>query len=154
MSLYLIHIVNGSRIPSSRHSIFSDSCKKGLNKSICLLINFYNYVLTCQNHPLVQTLLESTILTSIPLSLVDFTISICNTVVNPFVLHRSLEESLAAFAGDDAVVQTSGLVFADHADQRFFFLLLFHCLVRIRWTTNSTRDLKEKVSEHLKTENH
>ena len=74
MMSYFVHVVDSPRISSSWHSIFSNCCK---------------------DHTFVKALLEPTILTSISLCLVDFTISISYAVVYAFVLHCSLKETFA-----------------------------------------------------------
>ena len=43
--------------------------------------------------------------------------------VDSLVLHGPLEEALAAFAGDDAIVEPGGLVLADHAHHRLLVLV-------------------------------
>lgn len=39
-----------------------------------------------------------------------------HATVNSLILHRPLEETLAAFAGDDTVMKSSCFVLADHAN--------------------------------------
>ena len=64
---------------------------------------------TCQHHPLLQALLEAAELAAVALGLVYLTVAVRHAGVDPLVLHRALEESLAALAGDDAVVEPGGL---------------------------------------------
>ena len=64
---------------------------------------------TCQHHPLLQALLEAAELAAVALGLVDLAVAVRHAGVDPLVLHRALEESLAALAGDDAVVEPGGL---------------------------------------------
>ena len=113
---------------------------------------FDNNLFTCQDHSLVEALLESAELTPVSLHLVDFTVSVCHASVDPtknmrfcyvfcpmahikdyleyffnlpFVLDSPLEEPLAPFTGDDPVVESRGPVFADHAGE--LFLLFRGC---------------------------
>ena len=79
--------------------------------------------ITCQNHSPLKTFLETTKLTSVALSFVDFTVAVSHTGVHALVLNSSLEETFAAFAGDNAIVETRRLVLADHADHRLVVLL-------------------------------
>ena len=80
---------------------------------------------TCQHHPLLQTFLEATELTPVSLSFVNFTVAVCHTSVDSLVLNSPLEESLASLTCDDAIVQASGLVLADHADHWLVVLALY-----------------------------
>ena len=57
-------------------------------------------------------------MTSVSLSLVNFTVAICHTCVDPLVLNSSLEESLAALAGPHSVVLTGGVISTDGTEQR------------------------------------
>jgi hypothetical protein len=63
-----------------------------------------------QLHADIETLLETTIRTSFPLRLVDVTSAIGHTRVDLLVLNRPLEEALAAFAGQQAIVVAAHLV--------------------------------------------
>lgn len=80
-------------------------------------------LLTLQHHPLLYALLEPAVLAPVPLRLRDLAVAVRHARVHPPVLHRPLEEALAALAGDDAVVQARRLVLADHADHRLLLLL-------------------------------
>ncbi len=100
--LDLVHVVDRPGVPSPRHPVLPDRR---------------------QHHPLVEALLEAAVLAPVPLRLVDLAVAVGNAVVDPLVLHRSLEEALAALAGDDAVVQPRRLVLADHADERLLVLV-------------------------------
>lgn len=64
-------------------------------------------------HANVKTFLEATIGTSLPLGLVNVAAAIRNARVHLLVLHCSLEEALAAFAGEQAVVVAADLVAAN-----------------------------------------
>ena len=79
--------------------------------------------LTCQYHSPLKTFLETTKLTSVALSFVYFTVAVSNTGVHALVLNSSLKETFAAFAGDNAIMETSRLVLADHADHRLVVFL-------------------------------
>ena len=49
---------------------------------------------TCKNHAHLEAFLKAAELTSIPVRLVDLTVSIANACVHSFVLYCSFEESL------------------------------------------------------------
>jgi hypothetical protein len=70
-----------------------------------------------------KTFLKPTKLTSVALSFINFTVAVRNTGVDALILNSSLEEAFAAFAGDNAIMQPSGLVLADHADHGLVVLL-------------------------------
>ena len=70
-----------------------------------------------------QTFLEATKLTTIPLRLVYLAISVRHTSVDSLVLDSSLEESFASFTSDDPVMETSCLVFTNIADHGLVVLL-------------------------------
>jgi hypothetical protein len=48
--------------------------------------------------------LKPTVLASVSLLLINFTMAVCHAGVDTLVLNSALEEALATFAGDDAVV--------------------------------------------------
>ena len=124
---YLVEVVNGPGIPSAGHSILPDGR---------------------QDHPLAETLLKATILAPVPLRFGDFAVAFRHASVHSLVLHRPLEESLAPidpkildekifiiessdyifvpFTGDDAVMESSGLVLANHANHGRVVLFFFH----------------------------
>lgn len=90
-----VQVVNGTGIASTRHSVFAH---RG------------------QDHALAKTLLEATVLAPVALLLGDLALAVGNASVHSLVLYCSLEEPFAPFASDDAVVQSSGPVLADHAN--------------------------------------
>lgn len=55
-------------------------------------------------HALTETLLVATILASIPLAHINETVAICAAGVDDILANGALEETLAAFAGEDAIV--------------------------------------------------
>lgn len=71
--------------------------------------------LTLQFHAHLEALLESTVGTTFALSLIDVTGSFRDAGVDLLVLHGALEEALAGFAGEQAVMITAHLVTADGA---------------------------------------
>lgn len=76
-----------------------------------------------QNHSLLYALLEAAVLASVPLRFGDLAVPVRHARVHPPVLHGPLEESFAAFARDNAVVQAGGLVLANHTNHRLLLLL-------------------------------
>lgn len=72
--------------------------------------NVVIFRLTFQLHSDVETLLETAVWTSFPLSLVDDTTSLGHTIVHLFVLHSAFKEALARFARQEAVVVTTHFV--------------------------------------------
>ncbi len=93
--LDLVEVVHGARIASTRHAILPHRR---------------------QHHSLAEALLKATVLTAVSLLLRNQTLPVGDAGVHALVLHRPLEEALATLAGDDAVVEAGGAVFADHAD--------------------------------------
>ena len=69
-----------------------------------------------------ETLLKPAELTPISTPLVHRAVLVCQANVLCILLDCSLEETFAAFAGDDPVVKAGGLVLADVADQRLLVL--------------------------------
>ena len=68
--------------------------------------------LTFSSHADLETFLESTMLTLVAMVLVDRTVSTTSTRVGEVTTHRALEEALAAFARQHAVVFAGALVTA------------------------------------------
>lgn len=93
----LVHVVDGARVSAAGHSVLAN---RG------------------QNHSLEQALLKAASLAPIALLLSYQTVVLRNARVNPLVLNGPLEESLAALASDDSIVQTRRLVAANHANLR------------------------------------
>ena len=79
-------------------------------RSNCLL------KLTFEFHSDVETLLEPAVGTPLPLRLVDDTAPVGDARVDLLVLHGPLEEPLAAFTRQEAVVVAADLVPADGAE--------------------------------------
>ncbi len=111
-----IQVINGTRIASAGHSVLADSG---------------------QNHSLSQTLLKTTILTTISLLFRNNALAVSDTRVNsiqinlifillinkdliliniPFVLNRSFEESFTALARNDSVMKSSRSVLTYHTN--------------------------------------
>lgn len=95
--LDLVHIVDGARVSTARHPVLADSG---------------------QHHSLAQAFLEPARLAPVSLLFCYDATVLRYACVHPLILHSPLEKTLAALARDDAIVQTSSLVFADHADLR------------------------------------
>lgn len=93
--LDFIKVINGSRVPAAGHPILSHSS---------------------QYHALTEALLKAAVLASITLRFRNLTIAFGHASVNSFILHRPLKETLASFASDDAVMEASGFIFANHAN--------------------------------------
>lgn len=107
--LDFVEVVNSSRVAATRHSVLANGG---------------------QNHSLSQTLLETTVLTSVSLLLRDAALAVRDTRVHALVLNRPFEKPFATLARDDPVVQSCRSVLTDHADHRlilFFLLLLLTC---------------------------
>lgn len=106
--LDLVQIVYGATVASARHSIFPHRL---------------------QHHALLDALFEPTILTPIALGFCNFARAIGHTSVHASILHGSFEESFAAFARDNAVMQPGRFVFTNHTHQRLFVFVRWMILV-------------------------
>ena len=109
-----VHVVHGPGVAAAGHAILSNSCKYFVSSEQIFLVRCENHFIeilppTCQHHPLLQALLEAAELAAVALGLVDLAVAVGHAGVDPLVLHRALEEALAALTCDDAVVEPGGL---------------------------------------------
>ena len=109
-----VHVVHGPGVAAAGHAILSNSYKYFVSSEQIFLIRCEIHFIeilppTCQHHPLLQALLEAAELAAVALGLVDLAVAVGHAGVDPLVLHRALEEALAALTCDDAVVEPGGL---------------------------------------------
>lgn len=100
-------------------------------------MEYNDEVLTFKFHANIQTLLESTVWASFPLGFIDMTLSLGHACVHFFILHRTLEETLARFAGEQTVVVAGHFVRTNRTQllKAILHIGLITCVERItnRW---------------------